>query len=119
MALTAVAAPAMAVTCPEGSKRAGEDLSDLALCNTVKTDESENNLMKRLQAIVNVVLGVIGFVAVVYIVIGGVQYATSAGDTGKITKAKNTIMYAVIGLVVALLAFAIVNFVLDNVMQNP
>ena len=76
---------------------------------------SNSTLMDQLQLILNVALGVIGFVAVVMIVIGGLQYTTSSGDAGKVTKAKNTIMYGVIGLVVALLAFAIVNFVLTNI----
>ena len=75
-----------------------------------------DGLMTTLQTILNVVLGVIGFVAVVMIIVGGLQYTTSSGDTGKVTKAKNTIMYGVIGLVIALLAFAIVNFVLSDVM---
>lgn len=61
--------------------------------------------------IVNVLLFVIGAIAVIMIIIGGLLYATSAGDAGNITKAKNTIMYAVVGLVVAFLAYAIVNFV--------
>lgn len=73
------------------------------------------NLMDMLQLIINVVLGIIGFVAVVMIIIGGVQYTTSSGDANKVTKAKNTIMYGVVGLVIALLAFAIVNFILQNV----
>ncbi|MBR2659755.1 hypothetical protein IKD60_03270 [Candidatus Saccharibacteria bacterium] len=68
-----------------------------------------------LNTIINVALGVIGFVAVVMIIFGGVQYTTSAGDAAKVTKAKNTIMYGVVGLVIALLAFAIVNFILGNV----
>ena len=71
--------------------------------------------MTTLNTILNVALGLIGFVAVVMIVVGGLQYTTSSGDAGKVTKAKNTIMYGVIGLVVALLAFAIVNFVLTNI----
>ena len=43
---------------------------------------------------------------------GGILYTTSAGDSNKVTTAKNTIMYAVIGLVIAIFAYAIVNFVL-------
>ena len=76
---------------------------------------SSSTLMDQLLLILNVALGVIGFVAVVMIVVGGLQYTTSSGEAGKVTKAKNTIMYGVIGLVVALLAFAIVNFVLTNI----
>ena len=73
------------------------------------------NLMDTLQVIINVALGLIGFVAVVMIIFGGVQYTTSSGDATKVTKAKNTILYGVVGLVIALLAFAIVNFILDNI----
>ena len=75
------------------------------------------DLMTVLQVIINVVLGVIAFVAVVMIIMGGIQYTTSSGDTAKVTKAKNTILYGVIGLVIALLAFAIVNFVISNVFK--
>ncbi|MBR5408525.1 hypothetical protein IK112_01080 [Candidatus Saccharibacteria bacterium] len=80
-----------------------------------KATGDSRDLMSILNLIINVALGVIGFVAVVMIIMGGVQYTTSSGDTAKVTKAKNTIMYGVIGLVIALLAFAIVNFVLQNV----
>lgn len=68
-----------------------------------------------LNNIINVALAVIGFIAVVMIILGGFQYTTSAGDASKVTKAKNTILYGIIGVVVALLAFAIVNFVLKNI----
>lgn len=74
-----------------------------------------SDLMTILQLIINVALGVIGFVAVVMIIMGGIQYTTSSGDAAKVTKAKNTILYGVVGLVIALLAFAIVNFILSNV----
>ena len=76
------------------------------------------DLMGTLTTIINVALGIIGFVAVVMIVMGGVQYTTSSGDAAKVTKAKNTILYGIVGLVVALLAFAIVNFVLANVFKG-
>jgi hypothetical protein len=64
--------------------------------------------------VVNTLLFVIGIISVIMIIIGGIMYTTSAGDSGQVTKAKNTILYAVIGLVVALLAFAIVNWVVDQ-----
>jgi len=51
----------------------------------------------------------------VVIILGGVQYTTSAGASDKVKKAKDTIMYGIIGLVVALLAYAIVNFILSSV----
>ncbi|MDO4986946.1 MAG: hypothetical protein Q4E46_01330 [Candidatus Saccharibacteria bacterium] len=79
-------------------------------------DATEYRAEESALAIINTVLGVVAVVAVVFIIVGGVQYITSSGDTGKAMKAKNTIMYAVIGLVIALLAFAIVNFVLSNIL---
>ena len=68
-----------------------------------------------IQNIINILLYVIGAVAVIMIVIGGIEYVTSAGDPAKTKKAKDTILYSVVGLVVALLAYAIVNFVLTNI----
>ena len=62
--------------------------------------------------IVNVLLFVIGAISVIMLIIGGIRYTVSAGDSGNVTAAKNTIMYAIIGLVIAFLAFAIVNWVL-------
>lgn len=64
------------------------------------------------------VVGVLALVAVIFIVVGGVNYMTSQGDPGKTAKAKNTILYAAIGLIIAVLAFAIVNFVIVNVLKN-
>jgi hypothetical protein len=65
--------------------------------------------------VVNVLLFVIGAVSVIMLIVGGIRYTVSAGDSGNVTAAKNTIMYAIIGLVIAFLAFAIVNWVLGAV----
>lgn len=65
------------------------------------------------QIIVNILLFVIGIVAVIMIIVGGIRYTTSAGDEKAVRAAKDTILYAVVGLVVAALAFAIVNWVLS------
>ena len=64
--------------------------------------------------LISTIIAIVGIIAVIGIIIGGVQYATSAGDASKTKKAKNTILYSIIGLVVALLSWAIVNFVLGN-----
>lgn len=105
-----------AVECPAGSLRAENNwpADSLAECN-LPYDANEPTLMKRVQDIINVVVGVLGVVAVAVIIIGGVYYVTSQGEAAKITRAKNTILYGIVGLVVALLAFAIVNFVLTGV----
>ena len=109
-ALTAGAANAVQVYCPDGKK--ANDLSD---CNGLDKTNTKTDLMGTVSTIINVIIGVVGFVAVIVIILGGVQYTTSAGDSGKVKKAKDTILYGIIGLVVALLAFAIVNFVLTSV----
>ena len=67
------------------------------------------------QKIINVILYIVGILAVVMVIFGGVQYTTSVGDQAKVTKAKNTILYGLIGLVVAILAYAIVTFVVDKI----
>lgn len=55
-----------------------------------------------------------GIVAVVVIIVAGIMYATSAGDAGNVTKAKNLILYSIVGLVVIFAAFAITNFVIGR-----
>ena len=67
-----------------------------------------------LKTVVNVLLFIIGAISVIMIVIGGIKYTTSNGDSSAVTSAKNTILYSVIGLVIALMAYAIVNFVLGQ-----
>lgn len=64
-----------------------------------------------LKQVVNVLLFLIGAVSVIVIIIGGIMFTVSAGDAGRAKKAKDTILYAVIGLIIAILAFSIVNFV--------
>ena len=65
--------------------------------------------------ILNVIIGAASIVAVVFIVIGGISYMTSSGDAGKVKKAKDTILYACIGLIVCALSFAIVNWVIKAI----
>jgi ABC-type Fe3+ transport system permease subunit len=65
--------------------------------------------------IINTVLFVAGIVATGFLVYGGVQYLTSAGAAEKVKTAKNTIMYAIIGLIVCILAYAIVKFVVERI----
>jgi hypothetical protein len=77
--------------------------------------DDTTDLIGSITSILNIVIGILGIVAVIVIIIGGVNYMTSSGDAGKVKKAKDTILYGVIGLVIVVLAFAIVNFVIANV----
>ena len=67
------------------------------------------------EGIINGVITVIGIVAVIVVVVGGQRFIVSQGDPGKITAARGMIIYGLVGLIVALLAFAVVNFVLTGV----
>lgn len=79
---------------------------------------NKDGLMSTINTVINVIIGIIGMLAVIMIIVGGINFVLSQGDTAKVTKARNTILYGVVGLVVALLAFAIVNFVLTNVFKG-
>jgi len=68
--------------------------------------------------IVNVLLFLIGAISVIMLIYGGIRYTISGGNSANVTAAKNTILYAIIGLIVAFLAYAIVNWVLGAVLSN-
>jgi len=64
--------------------------------------------------VTNVMLFIVGAISVIMIVIGGLRYVVSGGDTSNVTAAKNTILYAIVGLIVAMLAYAMINFVITS-----
>ena len=68
-----------------------------------------------IKSVGNILVFLTGAISVLMIIIGGVRYALSGGDQGTITSAKNTILYAIIGVIISVAAYAIVNFVLSNV----
>lgn len=82
--------------------------------NSICKARNNDSIMKILKNVINILLTVVGIIAVIMIIVGGIKYTTSAGDSSGITSARNTILYAVVGLVVAIMAFAIVNFVLGK-----
>ena len=61
--------------------------------------------------VINFLLWLVVIISVIMLIIGGIKYATSAGDSNKVTSAKNTIVYAILGLVVAIFAWAIISWV--------
>src|SRR3990167_3965485 len=64
--------------------------------------------------VLQIIFGVIGAVAFLMMTLGGFKYVTSQGNPDKVSEAKNTILYAVIGMVIALVAFSIVTFVVGR-----
>ena len=77
------------------------------------------NLTTQIGTIVNLLIFSIGMVAVIMLIIGGFRYVFSQGNEKAVTGAKDTILYAIIGLVIAILSYAIVNFVLGGLSETP
>lgn len=86
-----------------------KDAPDTAIC----TNRTVNKAPDIIKTIVNVLLYILAAVSVVVIIIAGITYTTSGGNATLVTKAKNTLLYAVVGLVVAIMAYAIVNYVIN------
>lgn len=83
-----------------------------------KGEDQGDSLTAIFQTVVNIMLFLIGAVAVIMLVIGGIRYVVSGGNSDQVTGAKNTIMYAIIGIVVAFLAYAAVSFVTTNLQSG-
>lgn len=79
-----------------------------------QTTGSAGALDKLIKDIINIVSVVVGIVAVIMIIFGGLKYITSGGDSSNVSAAKNTIIYAIIGLIVVALAQFVVRFVLGK-----
>lgn len=108
--LLIVSAIAMVVT-PEVSALTLREGAEAARCDGCPSDLfGDNGAFKQ---VTNTILYIVGIVAVIMLIIGGIKYVVSGGDSKKVTDAKNTVLYAIIGLVIAFLAFAIVNFVIS------
>jgi hypothetical protein len=86
--------------------------SSTASCNDSAGGTTGLNAL--LARVVNIISGIVGVIAVIMIVYGGFKYITSGGDSNNVSGAKNTIIYAIIGLIIVALAQLIVHFVLGQ-----
>jgi hypothetical protein len=86
------------------------DASTTPICQ----DRATDNVPTFVKTLVNTLLYILGAVSIIVIILSGIFYAVSGGDSSQITRAKNTLLYAVVGLVVAILSYAIVNFVITT-----
>jgi hypothetical protein len=75
------------------------------------SDDGESSIFQR---VANVMTFIVGAVSVLMLIIGGLRYVLSAGDANATAAAKNTIIYAIVGIVVAFMAFAAVSFVVTQ-----
>lgn len=87
------------------------DVKEAAGCNIDK----DYNIANPIQDVLNVVLGLVGVIAVGIVIYGGILYMKSAGDTAKVMQGRRAIIGGIVGLLIALLAFAIVNFVIQGI----
>ncbi len=104
LSVSAFAGRAYAACDLTGGAQAGADCATPA--------GSPTDLLAQVKVVTNTLILAIGVISVIMIIVGGFRYALSAGDGKNTAAAKDTILYAVIGLVVALLAYAVANFVL-------
>jgi hypothetical protein len=111
--VTPLAVPAIAGAAPEINQKLCEGASlSVGTCDTTNDPTVRANDL--ISSIVNIFSLVVGVVAVIMIIVGGFRYITSGGDSNNVTAAKNTILYAIIGLVIVALSQFIVRFVLNR-----
>lgn len=94
---------------------AGANLNADGTCSQADIDRASGSITDLIRQIINILSIVVGVVAVVMIIIGGLRYIISGGDSGNVTAAKNTILYALVGLVIVALAQIIVRYVIGTV----
>jgi hypothetical protein len=84
-------------------------------CDKPGAAQGSDNIERLITTIINVFSAIVGSIAVIMIIIGGFRYVTSAGDSNNVSGAKNTILYAIVGLVIVVFAQIIVRFVLQRI----
>jgi TRAP-type C4-dicarboxylate transport system permease small subunit len=84
----------------------------------VTINNMANNLPQTIRFVINMILYLVGFIAVLFLIIGGFQYITASGNPDQIEGAKKTIMYAVIGIIVVVISWSIVWFVVNSLNQT-
>ena len=108
-----------ATTCPAGDQNPSTSTNPIqggANCSASKSNTSTLfGTGGTFQIIADTLIYIVGAVAVIMLIIGGLRYVISQGSKEGVESAKNTILYAVIGIVVAILAYAIVNFVTGSI----
>jgi hypothetical protein len=114
LSVSAVATPAFAETdlsLRNGANSAQGNDQSSCLFGSEDGCDGQTPIFK---TITNVLLFIIGAVSVIMLILGGIKYTVSQGDSSAVTSAKNTILYSIIGLIVAILAYAAINFVIGS-----
>jgi hypothetical protein len=112
-----VVAPVAMVTVGAGTALADVCTNPIAAgSQCAKANGTSNNLFAQggvFQTIANTLIFIVGAVAVIFLIIGGLRYVISNGDPKNVSAAKDTILYAIVGIVVAIVSFALVSFVIN------
>lgn len=114
---------------PSFAKNSGMDCTDslkneigetayCAVCPCDDSAETEKGISNTIANILNSIVGTTGIIAAIFVIIGAITYITASGDPGKIKKGRDTIIYALIGLILAGLAFVITNAVIGAVNEG-
>ncbi len=112
--VTLAPTPAYADTANCSGPDSEDPLTAGASCSQAKG--TKDNLFGQggiFQTIANTLIFLVGAIAVLFLIVGGLRYAVSNGDPKNVEAAKNTITYAIVGIVVAILSFAAVQFVIQ------
>ena len=113
LATSSLAVPVMAATIDDAKRDACTGAGgEYSGGQCVEKGGGGGTLEKTVKSITNILVFIVGLASVVLLIIGGLRYALSGGDSGGVEGAKNTILYAIVGVIVAFMAYAIVNFVL-------
>jgi cytochrome bd-type quinol oxidase subunit 2 len=102
----------------QGSNLNAQDIGANGTCSDTDTNAGTTNINGIIKTVINIFSLIVGVVAVIMIIVGGLRYITSGGESSNVSSAKNTIIYAIIGLVVVALSQFVVQFVLNKVI-NP
>lgn len=123
----ALVLPTVALVAPVGAVEVNQDLNrgicftdpDSPDCTNPSVDtDAEGDIQNIVTTIINIFSIIVGAVSVIMIIIGGLRYITSAGDSSNVSGAKNTILYAIVGLVIVIFAQTIVKFVVSRLSDS-
>ncbi|PIR93769.1 hypothetical protein COT97_04880 [Candidatus Falkowbacteria bacterium CG10_big_fil_rev_8_21_14_0_10_39_11] len=96
-----------------------ESATQSGLANQDEVDtNSEVLIAEKIGSIIQIFLSVIGLIFMVIVMYGGLYWMTAFGDQGKVTKAKNLILYPILGMIVIAISYVLVNFVVSNLGQQ-
>ena len=94
------------------------DICEGDAASSMYCKDSGDDVNSTIKGVVNLLLMAVAIISVIVIIVGGIFFALANGDSAKVAKARNTVLYAVIGLVVSLFSYAIVQFVFNRVTSS-